>query len=54
MKKVLDDIVQCPACLCMVYPKVVERVVRKGSILYFYQVEYDCPKCGEKRIYEKS
>lgn len=54
MKSFLDIIVPCPACMCMVHPKKVKRVVRDGKLIQFYQFEYDCPKCGERRIYDEN
>lgn len=43
----------CPACGEEVTPKQVKRIARQGNIMSFYSIEYDCPKCGMERIWDR-
>ena len=45
--------IECPACGEKVIPKKAVETTRRGKIMSFVRDIYNCPKCGEKRIYDK-
>jgi len=42
----------CHACGERVKPKKISKLVRRGVIMSFYKWQFNCPRCGEERIYE--